>query len=140
MCFFSEQNPQQGQENRDPLPNPWGGSTGTNQSDPSNVRAAPTSGNLPTGGTGGTMFNGDTMNSMMQQMIENPQVMQSIMNTPYFQSTLQAMTSNPNMASNLLSNNPLLANNPELQVRKQYIFVIIVKNIYNLIKEKSFSF
>lgn len=58
------------------------------------------------------------MNSMMQQMIENPQVMQSIMNTPYFQSTLQTMTSNPNMANNLLSNNPLLANNPELQVRK----------------------
>jgi len=140
MCFISEQNPQQGQENRDPLPNPWGGSTGTNQSDPSNGRAAPTSGSLPTGGTGGTMFNGDTMNSMMQQMIENPQVMQGIMNTPYFQSTLQAMTSNPNMANNLLSNNPLLANNPELQVRKQYIFVIIIKNIYSFIKEKSFSF
>lgn len=101
------------------MPNPWSGSTGTNQSDPSNGRSAPTSGTLPTGGTGRTLFNNDTMNSMMQQMIENPQVMQSIMNTPYFQSTLQAMTSNPNMANNLLSNNPLLANNPELQVRKQ---------------------
>lgn len=66
------------------------------------------------------------MNSMMQQMIENPQVMQSIMNTPYFQSTLQAMTSNPNMANNLLSNNPLLANNPELQVRNK-----LFKNFFN---------
>lgn len=111
-----EQNPQQGQENRDPLPNPWGGSTGTNQSDSLNGRPAPTSGSLPTGGTAGTLFNGDTMNSMIQQMIENPQVMQGIINTPYFQSTLQAMTSNPSMANNLLSNNPLIANNPELQV------------------------
>lgn len=110
-----EQNPQQGQENRDPLPNPWGGSTGTNQSDSLNGRPAPTSGSLPTGGTAGTLFNGDTMNSMIQQMIENPQVMQGIINTPYFQSTLQAMTSNPSMANNLLSNNPLIANNPELQ-------------------------
>lgn len=114
---MSEQNPQQGQENRDPLPNPWGGSTGTNSTDPTNGRSATASGSLPTGGAGGNMFNSDAMNSMMQQMIENPQVMQNIMNTPYFQSTLQAMTSNPSMANNLLSNNPLLANNPELQVK-----------------------
>lgn len=102
------------------MPNPWSGPTGTNQSDPSNGRSVPITGSLPTGGPSGTLFNGDTMNSMMQQMIENPQVMQSIMNTPYFQSTLQAMTSNPSMANNLLSNNPLLANNPELQVRKKF--------------------
>lgn len=100
------------------MPNPWGGSTGTNQSDSSSGRAAPTSGNLPTGGTGGSLFNSEAMNSMMQQMVDNPQIMHGIMNTPYFQSTLLEMTSNPNMANNLLSNNPLFDNNPELQVRK----------------------
>uniref|UniRef100_A0A2S2QV43 Ubiquilin-1 n=1 Tax=Sipha flava TaxID=143950 RepID=A0A2S2QV43_9HEMI len=127
-----EQNPQQGQENRDPLPNPWGGSTGSNQSDPTIGRSAPTSGNLPNRGTGSdTLFNGDTMNSMMQQMIENPQVMQSIMNTPYFQSTLQAMTSNPNMANNLLSNNPLLANNPELQSRFRSMMPAFLQQMSN---------
>ncbi|XP_050532088.1 ubiquilin-1 [Daktulosphaira vitifoliae] len=111
-----EQNPQQGQENRDPLPNPWSGSTGTNTSDSStNTRSSPASGGIPNPGVGAGLFGNEAMNSMMQQMIENPQIMQNIMNTPYFQSTLQAMTSNPSMASNLLGNNPLLANNPELQ-------------------------
>ncbi|XP_050436751.1 ubiquilin-1 isoform X2 [Adelges cooleyi] len=111
-----DQNPQQGQENRDPLPNPWSGSTGTNQSDSSpNVRSSPATGNIPTPGSAGSLFGNDAMNSMMQQMIQNPQVMQNIMNTPYFQSTLQAMSSNPSIANDMLSNNPLLANNPELQ-------------------------
>lgn len=65
-------NPQQGTENRAPLPNPWGGST------PTSTAQRP---NPP--GTG--PLNPPSLSSMMQQMAENPQLMQNMMSAPYTQ-------------------------------------------------------
>ena len=108
MNFFFPDgtNPQQGTENRAPLPNPWGGN--------------PNSGGPPTGqrptppGTG--LFNSPAMQSLMQQMAENPQLMQNMLSAPYTQSMLQAFAADPSVAQHVINANPLFAGNPQIQV------------------------
>lgn len=106
-------NPQQGTENRNPLPNPWG-SGGANTA---------TNG---TGGGGGTgnrtgdlppnnVMNTPAMRSLLQQMADNPAMMQNLLNAPYTRSMMESMSQDPDMASRLLSSSPLLSNNPALQ-------------------------
>lgn len=105
FCAIDAGNPQQGQENRDPLPNPWDSGTGTG--------GTGTGGTAPAGGTG------PNMQSLMSQMIANPQLMQNMMNAPYMQSMMQSLAADPGLASTIMANNPLLAGNPGLQVTRQ---------------------
>ncbi|CAK1581117.1 unnamed protein product [Parnassius mnemosyne] len=98
-------NPQQGAENRQPLPNPWqrgggGGGTGTGTG---------------TGGTGPGLINTPGMQSLLQQMSENPRLVQSMLSAPYTNNMLQALAADPDMASQLINQNPMFANNPQLQ-------------------------
>lgn len=51
----------------------------------------------------------------MQQMAENPQLMSNLMSAPYTQDMMRALAADPNMAAELMSQNPLLANNPQLR-------------------------
>lgn len=95
-------NPQQGTENREPLPNPWGGNSAS---------AGANSGDSPQRG----VLNTPAMQSLMQQMAENPTLMQNLLNAPYTRSMMEAMSADPEMASRMLSSSPLLANNPQLQ-------------------------
>ncbi|XP_026741429.1 ubiquilin-1 isoform X1 [Trichoplusia ni] len=92
-------NPQQGAENRQPLPNPWqrGGGGG--------AAPAPTPGLINTPG----------MQSLLQQMSENPRLVQSMLSAPYTNTMLQALAADPDMASQLINQNPMFANNPQLQ-------------------------
>lgn len=94
-----------GTENREPLPNPWGGRGNTTGS------GGATNPDLPPRG----VLNTPAMQSLMQQMAENPQLMQNLLNAPYTRSMFEAMNQDPDMASRLLSTSPLLANNPQLQ-------------------------
>lgn len=86
-------NPQQGSENRDPLPNPWAAASGgTNQS------AAPNN-----------VLNTPAMQSLMQQMSENPALMQNILNAPYTRTMMESMAADPNMAASVrINSKPLL--------------------------------
>lgn len=84
-------NPQQGSENRDPLPNPWAGRGGGNQ---------PNSGSGPTGAAP-SFLNTPSMQSLLQQMTENPTLMQNMMNAPYTRSVMEAMQADPQMAANV---------------------------------------
>ncbi|KAL3865889.1 hypothetical protein ACJMK2_043237 [Sinanodonta woodiana] len=106
---------QQGQENTNPLPNPWappGSPAGTSQSS-STTGTAATSPDV-TGGQFG-MFNSPGMQSLLQQMAQNPQLMQNMMQAPYTQSMIQAMSANPELANQIMSANPLFGANPELR-------------------------
>lgn len=78
-------NPQQGSENRDPLPNPW--ATGQNQSGTN----APPSG----------ILNSPAMQSLMQQMSENPSLMQNLMSAPYTRTMMESLAADPNMAASV---------------------------------------
>ncbi|XP_075979866.1 ubiquilin isoform X1 [Anticarsia gemmatalis] len=102
-------NPQQGSENRQPLPNPWqrgGGGSGAG------AGAAPGGG---AGGAGPGLINTPGMQSLLQQMSENPRLVQSMLSAPYTNTMLQALAADPEMASQLINQNPMFANNPQLQ-------------------------
>lgn len=80
-------NPQQGSENRDPLPNPWAAGGNNQQS----------SANRPSAG----ILNTPSMQSLMQQMSDNPNLMQNMMSAPYMRSMFDALSANPDMAANV---------------------------------------
>lgn len=108
----STSNTQQGRENTDPLPNPWGGS--------STGSSTGTSTGTSTGGTGGSpaggqIFNTPGMQSLLSQMTQNPQLMQNMMQAPYTQAMLQSFQANPELAQQIISSNPMFAGNPQLQ-------------------------
>lgn len=127
-------NPQQGQVNVEPLPNPWSGSrpnTGANTASPSpNSGTAPTNPGSGTAGPGG-LFSTSGMQSMMQQLLENPQLMQSIMSTPYTQNVIQSLASDPTFASSLISQDPLFANNPQLQAHMRDMMPTLLNQLRN---------
>ncbi|KAK9723191.1 UBA/TS-N domain [Popillia japonica] len=94
-------NPQQGTENREPLPNPWSASRpeGTTTTTPPRTGAVT---NPP-------------MASLLQQMSENPQLMQNMLNAPYTQNMLRALAADPSIANAVFADNPLFHDNPALQ-------------------------
>ncbi|KAF2885716.1 hypothetical protein ILUMI_20489 [Ignelater luminosus] len=98
-------NPQQGTENRDPLPNPWSSQQRGSGGEPNAAPTRPRSGGL----------NNPNMASLLQQMSENPQLVQNMLSAPYTQSMLQALAADPNIANTILAHNPLLSGNPALQ-------------------------
>lgn len=113
-------NPQQGTENRNPLPNPWGGGTGNRtgsaggaggQSNNIGAGSNARSGDQPPN----NVLNTPAMRSLLQQMADNPALMQNLLNAPYTRSMMESMSQDPDMASRLLGTSPLLANNPQLQ-------------------------
>lgn len=84
-------NPQQGAENRDPLPNPWASRNANNQQS-NTANAAPPN-----------LLNTPSMQSLLQQMSDNPTMMQNLMNAPYTRSMMEAMQADPQMAANVSS-------------------------------------
>ncbi|XP_063708062.1 ubiquilin-1 [Culicoides brevitarsis] len=102
------ENPQQGSENRAPLPNPWGSSA-----------------------TQTPNLNTPSAASLLQQMSDNPTLMQNMMNAPYTRSMLEAMQADPNMAANLINQSPLLAGNPALQEQMRSMMPQFLQQLQN---------
>ncbi|PZC85262.1 hypothetical protein B5X24_HaOG202447 [Helicoverpa armigera] len=99
-------NPQQGAENRQPLPNPWQRGGGGGGGGAAGAGGA---------GAGPGLINTPGMQSLLQQMSENPRLVQSMLSAPYTNTMLQALAADPDMASQLINQNPMFANNPQLQ-------------------------
>lgn len=114
----SAENPQQGSENRSPLPNPWGG----NQSD--NNRSS--TDNPPP-----NVLNTPSMQSLLQQIGDNPSLMSNMLSAPYTRNMLEALSADPNMAANLMSQNPLLANNPAMQEQMRTMMPQFLQQLQN---------
>lgn len=93
--YANAENPQQGSENRSPLPNPWGG----NQSD--NNRSS--TDNPPQ-----NVLNTPSMQSLLQQIGDNPSLMSNMMSAPYTRNMLEALSADPNMAANVLVTNNII--------------------------------
>jgi len=47
--------------------------------------------------------------------MQDPNLMQNMINSPYMQNVMQNISNNPDLATQILSTNPMLANNPELR-------------------------
>ncbi|EEB14511.1 ubiquilin-1, putative [Pediculus humanus corporis] len=114
-------NPQQGTENRAPLPNPWGGNTTTESTGEQRTTTSPRTG----------LFNPPEMQSMLQQMIENPQLMQNMLSAPYTQSVLQALAADPDVAQQVLFANPLFSGNPQMQEQMRLMLPHFLQQLQN---------
>uniref|UniRef100_A0A1B6C8K6 UBA domain-containing protein n=1 Tax=Clastoptera arizonana TaxID=38151 RepID=A0A1B6C8K6_9HEMI len=131
-------NPQQGQENREPLPNPWGGGGGgTGAATGTGGGTTPASTTPPRGLPG--MLNNPSMTNMMQQVMENPQLLQTMMSAPYTQTMMQTLAADPALASNILGNNPLFASNPELQSQFREMLPNFLQQLQNPEIQNMFS-
>ncbi|XP_031848449.1 ubiquilin [Nomia melanderi] len=111
----SQTNPQQGQENRDPLPNPWGQSQ-TNSSDQPQGRG---------------LLDSPGMQSLVTQMMENPQLMRTMLNAPYTRSMLEAMAADPAMASRVIAANPFLRGSPQMQEQMRAMMPAFIQQMQN---------
>ncbi|XP_076230996.1 ubiquilin [Calliopsis andreniformis] len=111
----SQTNPQQGQENRDPLPNPWSQS----QNDSSNQQQ------------GRGLLDSPGMQSLATQMMENPQLMRNMLNAPYTRSMLEAMAADPAMTSRVIAANPFLRGNPQMQEQMRAMMPAFIQQMQN---------
>lgn len=113
----SAENPQQGTENRTPLPNPWGenqgGSNNSTDNPPPNI------------------LNTANMQSLLQQIADNPALMSNMMSAPYTRDMLEALSADPSLATNLMNQNPLLANNPVLQEQMRSMMPQFLQQLQN---------
>ncbi|CAL1526136.1 unnamed protein product [Lymnaea stagnalis] len=126
------ENTQQGRENRDPLPNPWGGSSatrtpGSNTTTPAADPAVATGLFIAFVG----MFNTPGMQSLMQQMMQNPQMISNMLQAPYMQSMMQSLSANPELAQQIIGNNPLFANNPQMQANLTTMMPNLLQQMQN---------
>ncbi|XP_076646845.1 ubiquilin isoform X2 [Halictus rubicundus] len=120
----NQPNPQQGQENRDPLPNPWNQAQGQAPTTPTGPTDPP-----PTGGRG--LLDSPGMQSLITQMIENPQLMRTMLNAPYTRSMLEAMAADPAMASRVISANPFLRGSPQMQEQMRAMMPAFIQQMQN---------
>ncbi|XP_023954135.1 ubiquilin-1 [Bicyclus anynana] len=120
-------NPQQGAENRQPLPNPW---VRGNSNTPSSGVAL---GGVGLGGVAPPpgFMNPPGMQSLLQQMSENPRLVQSMLSAPYTNSMLEAFAADPEMASQIINQNPIFANNPQLREQMTTMMPQLVAQLQN---------
>ncbi|XP_035895336.1 ubiquilin-1 [Anopheles stephensi] len=129
-------NPQQGTENRSPLPNPWssagsGGGGGGGGTAGRATAAGAGSAGTDAAGTPLGLLNTPAMQSLLQQMSENPSVMSNMLNSPTTRSMMEALSADPAMAAQLMSQNPLLANNPAQQEQLRAMMPQLLRQMQN---------
>ncbi|KAK3919434.1 Ubiquilin-1 [Frankliniella fusca] len=123
-------NPQQGQENRDPLPNPWNPRDAANSS-PSSRPPRTASANSANSNTTTPPAGGNLLQTMMQQMMENPQAMQNFATAPYVQNMLESMEQDPEMAMRIFNMNPMISRNPALQEQMRQMMPNFLQQLQN---------
>ncbi|XP_015120612.1 ubiquilin-1 [Diachasma alloeum] len=131
-------NPQQGQENRDPLPNPWNPNSDSPASGAA-PRAAPGGlGGLGSlgglgglGGPGRGLLDSPGMQSLAAQMMENPQLMRNMLVAPYTRSILEAMADDPAIAEGVLASNPFFRSNPQMQEQMRSMLPAFIQQMQN---------
>lgn len=110
-------NPQQGTENRDPLPNPWSPPSSTQSTpraaDDSTTPAANVGNSNVTNPTGSTTAN--PFAAILQEFSENPQLLRSMMAMPQVQSTMQSFVQDPALMTAAINDNPMISSNPAMQ-------------------------
>ncbi|XP_033229970.1 ubiquilin-1 isoform X2 [Belonocnema kinseyi] len=118
----NQPNPQQGQENRDPLPNPWNSEQGENS-----TTAPPT----PPASQGRGLFESPGIQSLTTQIMENPTLMRNLLNAPYTRSMLEAMAADPAMANRVMSANPFFRLNPQMQEQMRSMMPTLIQQMQN---------
>lgn len=114
-------------------PNPSTTSTtsSTGSAAPTTNPSSTTSGGA--GGGAGGLFGSNFVQDYVQQIMQNPRQMESMLNTPYMQSMLQTIASNPDLARVMTENSPQLAGNPELREQVNRAMPAMLQQVYSIL-------
>lgn len=82
------------------------------------------------------MLNNPAMQNMMAQMMQNPEMMRGMMSSPFTQNTVSQLQSNPALLNQLVSNNPLLASNPQMADTLRQNLPQMMQQVPNIQKER----
>ncbi len=132
LFFFIENTTASRTENTDPLPNPWaprGTGTPAATAAPNRQQSTGASNNqqqqqqqqqpasaIPTGAAGSSPgLISPMMQNYMSQLVQNPRLLESVLNAPYMQPLMDSLAANPDISRQMVANNPMFANNPELR-------------------------
>ena len=55
------------------------------------------------------------MQNYMSQLVQNPRLLESVLNAPYMQPLMDSLAANPDISRQMIMNNPMFTNNPELR-------------------------
>lgn len=55
------------------------------------------------------------MQNYMSQLVQNPRLLESVLNAPYMQPLMDSLAANPDISRQMVANNPMFANNPEMR-------------------------
>uniref|UniRef100_A0A8C5CEX2 Ubiquilin 4 n=1 Tax=Gadus morhua TaxID=8049 RepID=A0A8C5CEX2_GADMO len=119
-------------ENREPLPNPWGPPSATNPAEsgggpagaPGTIPGTTPSVTNPLGINAGSLGNGKEKRHYLL-------LMQNMLSAPYMRSMMQSLSQNPELASQVLMNNPLFAGNPQLQEQFRSHMPVFLQQMQN---------
>jgi ubiquilin len=129
FVFYIENTTTSRTENTDPLPNPWaprgtGPSTAPPRQPPPPPQQStgatnpqqPAASAIPTGTAGSSPgLISPMMQNYMSQLVQNPRLLESVLNAPYMQPLMDSLAANPDISRQMVANNPMFANNPELR-------------------------
>lgn len=146
------ENPQRGQENVDPLPNPWGGgsrpttatspsgtgstatsSSSTTAANPFSLFSSLSGSNANTGSTPSTggMFESPAIQNLLSQAQSNPDMMSNMTQSPFMQQMMNQFMSDPQLMSSILRGHPMFANNPQLAEQMSQQMPQIMERLQN---------
>jgi ubiquilin len=131
-------------ENTDPLPNPWAPrGTGTSTAPPhqQQQQTSPSATNsqqqaatsaIPTGADGSSPgLISPMMQNYMSQLVQNPRLLESVLNAPYMQPLMDSLAANPDISRQMVMNNPMFANNPELRDQMLHALPAMMEQMRN---------
>ncbi|VDM44008.1 unnamed protein product [Toxocara canis] len=107
-----------GVENAEALPNPWGGSSGGNQS-ATNTGTTGTTNTATPPNFMADMMNSPGIQNLTRQLLSDPAMVQQLLGGDALNSVTQMMQHNPSLVQQMLSSNPMFANNPAMQQQLQ---------------------
>ncbi|KHN78573.1 Ubiquilin-1 [Toxocara canis] len=107
-----------GVENAEALPNPWGGSSGGNQS-ATNTGTTGTTNTATPPNFMADMMNSPGIQNLTRQLLSDPAMVQQLLGGDALNSVTQMVQHNPSLVQQMLSSNPMFANNPAMQQQLQ---------------------
>jgi hypothetical protein len=55
------------------------------------------------------------MQNYMSQLVQNPRLLENVLNAPYMQPLMDSLAANPDISRQMVMNNPMFANNPDMR-------------------------
>ncbi|XP_076638880.1 ubiquilin [Colletes latitarsis] len=126
-------NPQQGQENRDPLPNPWNQNQNqsqtqtqsqSNESESEQQTAPDILERI-------ALLNSPEARSLLGQIMRHPQMVRNMLEARYTRSMLEAMAADPAIATRVITANPYFRGNPQMQEQMRAMMPAFIRQMQN---------